>query len=119
MTKFNQDFELFQGETKQVTINTDDEAGDPKVMTGGTATFGAYRSLEDPQPEVVLGKSGAAVTFVDVDGTDDGIRFTLAPADSARLSGDYPFIVDGVDGGGDEAVVSTGIMKVKTNPNKA
>ncbi|MFV2045470.1 MAG: hypothetical protein ACC700_19840 [Anaerolineales bacterium] len=119
MTKIDQDFELYQGETKEVTVNTDDADGAANVMTGGSATFGAYRSLESPKPEVVLKKTGADVSFVDVDGTDDGIRFTLAPADSARLSGDYPFIVDGVDSAGDEAVVSTGIMKIKTNPNKA
>ncbi len=119
MTKTAQDFELYQGETKEVTVNTDDAAGAAKVLTGGTATFGAYRSLEDPKPEVVLKKSGGDVSFVNVDGTDDGIRFTLDPKDSARLSGDYPFIVDAVDSAGDEAVVLAGTMKVKPNPNKA
>ncbi len=119
MTKVDQDFELYQGETKEVTVNTDDAAGAAKAMTGGSATFGAYRSLESPKPEVVLKKSGGDISFVDVDGTDDGIRFTLAPADSARLSGAYPFIVDGVDSAGDEAVVSIGVMTVKPNPNKA
>ncbi len=119
MTKTAQDFELYQGETKQVTVNTDDSAGAAKAMTGGTATFGAYRNLESPKPEAVLKKTGGDVTFVNVDGTDDGIRFTVDPKDTARLSGDYPFIVDAVDSAGDEAVVSIGIMKVKPNPNKA
>ena len=119
MTKNNQDFELFQGESKQVTINTDDGAGAPKVMTSGSATFGAYRNPESPKPEAVLTKTGTDISFVNVDGTDDGIRFTLAPADTARLHGDYPFLVDGIDSGGTEAVVATGIMKVKPNPNKA
>jgi hypothetical protein len=119
MTKTDQDFEIRQGETTQVTVNTDDGSGNPKAMTGGSADFGAYRSLEHPRSEAVLRKNGADISFVDVDGTDDGIRFTLAPTDTARLLGDYPFVVDGIDSAGDEAVVSEGVMTVLPNPNRA
>ncbi len=118
MTKTAQDFECYQGETKQVTINTDDGNGDPKTLTGGTIIWEVFRSREDPRPEAVLKKSGADITLVDVDGTDDGIRFTIDPADNARLSGAYEHEARAKDAAGNEAVVAVGTMTVKSSPSR-
>lgn len=116
MTKTVQDFSLYRGETKQITINVDDGAGDAKTLTGATIVWEAFRIREAPGSKTVLKKSGGDITLVNLDGTDDGIRFTLDPADSARLDGIYEHEARVVDTSNDEAVVTVGKMTITPSP---
>jgi hypothetical protein len=119
MTKTAQTITLYQGETKQITIAVVDGAGAAKNLTGATVIWEAFRSREDPRPEAVIKKSGAQITLVNSAGTNDGIRFTLNPKDTARLEGDYAHEARVIDTTPDEAVVAEGTLTVKPSPSRA
>lgn len=72
MTKKNQNFELWQGETMVITVPITDSDGNPKSLSGATvvwkATSGSY-SLE---------KAGSIVSV-------NSVQITLTPADTIDL----------------------------------
>jgi len=113
MTKMKQDFELYQGETKIVTINVDAADGTPKSLTSGTITFRAVRVTHNGHILPSLEKKDADITLVDVDGTNDGVRFTILPEETRELMGEYEHETRAVDATGQEAILALGKMTVK------
>ena len=53
------------------------------------------------------------VTLVNVDGTNDGIRFTIESTDSENLAGDYFYEVWAKDTSSNVAPVTTGKINVR------
>ena len=112
MTETNQNFEITQGDTKVVTINVTDESGNPKDLTGSTRRWGAF----DKSDVAVVSKANADISLVQVFGTGgvfDGLRFTLAPADTSGVaSATYRHEAETVDSGSNVATVTKGAMMV-------
>jgi hypothetical protein len=109
MTKYRQDFEIHQGDHKQVTFAVVDEAGAAKALTSSTQEWRAYQGAT-----VKITVLNAAISLVNVDGTDDGVRFTLAPADTSALDpGVYQHELEVTDSGGNVSTVTRGTMTVK------
>ena len=114
--KENQDFECHQGVTRVVTVNTDDSAGDPKTLD--SAEWYAFKNQGDRIEEAVLSKTGSDITLINIDGTDDGVRFTMQPKDSARLEGNYYHETWGEDATGNRDLVAIGKMIVLASGGK-
>jgi hypothetical protein len=113
MTKLKQDFELYQGETKVVTINVDLPDGTAWTGTGADIVFRAVRVTHNGHIQGSLEKKDADITLVNVDGTDDGVRFTILPEETRELMGEYEHETRAVDATGQEAVLALGKMTVK------
>lgn len=89
MTKLNQDFTMFQGETKTLQVPIVDKDGNPQSLTGATVRW----ELRKGTKMVLLRKTGAAsnpITLYNASGTDDGVSIPLVPDDTKGLqSGEY------------------------------
>lgn len=107
MASDGEDFELYAGETKEVTITVTDADGDAVPLTGATITWGAYDRTGARTVRVT--KSGADITI-----SSNTFMFTLDPADTESLSpGVYAHEARVVDADDNEAVVTTGYMTVE------
>jgi hypothetical protein len=110
MTKYNQDFEMHQGDTKQITITIVDENGTPKNLTGSTKKWEAY--IKD-QTTAVIAKTDGDISLVTVNGTNDSLRFTIDPVDTAGLLGLYAFEAEVVDASSNVSTVARGTMMIR------
>lgn len=112
MTEYAQDFEVFQGDHRQITIPITDEAGLAKTITGSTQRWEAF----DPATGVrAIQKSDTDISIVTVaPGTNNAIRFTLVPADTASLAAkEYDHEAEIADIGGNVSTVTRGKMTVR------
>ena len=110
MTKYNQDFTMHQGDTKQITIAVVDESDVAKNLTGSTQRWRAY---DQDQTTAVITKADGDITLVNVDGTNDGLRFTIAAADTAGLLGLYAFEAEVVDTSSNVSTVARGTVTIR------
>lgn len=114
MTKTGQNFEVYQGATLQVTFNVDNAGTtDAKSLTGGTVAWAAFRNQDDAAALAVLGDTDTSITTVNIDDTDDGIRFTIDSGHSDGLDArEYYYEVWAKDSSGNVTPVATGAMRV-------
>ena len=109
MTEYAQDFEIFQGDTKEITIPITDENNAAKTLTGSSQKWEAFDGTTR-----VIQKTDAQITLVSKNGTDDAIRFTLDPADTAILAAkEYDHEVEIMDSAGNVGTVTRGKMTVR------
>ena len=109
MTKNAQDFEVYQGDTKQVTITITDEAGAALTLTGSSQKWEAFDGAT-----AAIQKADVDISLVSVDGTDDAIRFTIDPADTATLTaGTYAHEAEVTDSTSNVSTVTRGTMTVR------
>ena len=115
MTKNNQSFEITQGQTLQVTVNVDASGSTTAAtLTGATLGFWAGSDANIIATDADLIYASTDMSLVSVDGTNDGIRFTIQSTDSAGLTaGSYFFEVWAKDTSSNVAPVATGFMNVK------
>jgi len=119
MTVTQQDFTLYVGQTKEVTIPVVDAAGVPLNMTGYTKEWGMWRSALNVQAEAVMTKADGDITLVNVNGTNDGLRFTITAAQAFALlglQGRYYHEARVKDASGKEGPVTTGTVTVEPSP---
>ena len=111
MTEINQDFDIYQGDSKRVTFTVRDEAGSLLALTGYEATWVLYAG-RDRSATAVLSKvigSGLAVPTP----ANGQVLLTLAPADTATLApGKYSHELEIISGAGDVSTVTTGTATV-------
>jgi hypothetical protein len=117
MTKENQSFTLYIGQTAEVTVNVD-EAGSTNAQSLAGADLGFWMTSDRKG-----GSSDAALRFyssdgmmstTDVDGSDDGIKFRIESSDSAQFSpGTYYYEIWAKDASGNSAPVTIGQISVK------
>jgi hypothetical protein len=116
MTKDNQSFSITQGQTLQVTVNVD-ASGSTTAATLTGATLGFWLDTDiniAASSDADLIYPSSDMSLVNVDGTNDGIRFTILDSDSAALSpGSYFFEVWAKDTSSNVAPVATGFANVK------
>ena len=101
----------------QITANVD-AAGSTTAQTLTGATLGVWISSNEAGPATDAALSyfstDSLVTLVSVDGTNDGIRFTIESTDSAGLLGDYFYEIWAKDTSSDVVPVTTGKINVKS-----
>jgi len=116
MTKENQSLVIWAGQTMQVTVNVD-AAGSTTAQSLTGATLGVWISSNEAgaASDAVLSyfSTDSLVTLANVDGTNDGIRFTIESSDSPDLLGQYFYEVWAKDTSCDVAPVTTGIINVR------
>ena len=108
MTKYNQNFEMHQGDTKQITIDVVDENDVAKNLTGSTQRWQANDGTT-----IKITKSDSDISLVNVNGTNDGLRFTIAPADTVGLLGLFPFEAEVVDSASNISTVTRGTVTIR------
>lgn len=115
MTKNNQSFELTQGQSLQVTVNVDASGStSAQSLTGATTGFWMGSDANIATSDANLTYPSSDISLVNVDGTNDGIRFTIQSSDSADLAtGSYFFEIWAKDTSSNVAPVSTGRISVK------
>ena len=115
MTKDNQSFSITQGQSLQVTVNVDASGSTTaQTMTGATLGFWAGTDANIIASDADLIYPSSDMSLVNVDGTNDGIRFTIQSSDSAAMTtGSYFFEVWAKDTSSNVAPVATGYIDVK------
>jgi hypothetical protein len=113
MATQNQSFEIYQGDSKTITIPiTDTKGGSAITGTGSTAKW----VMVDGTGAALITKGTGDITFVSVDGAEDAARFTLVPADtSAIAAGVYKHELEETDIVGNVATVTRGTVTVKSD----
>lgn len=114
MTEFAQDFEVFQGDAKEITIPITDEDGVAKTLTGSTQRWQAH---DRDSGAVVVTKDDGDITLVSIPPeTDNAIRFDLDPEDTLELEAkDYDHEAEIVDSESNPSTVTRGTMKVRAH----
>jgi hypothetical protein len=111
MTETNQNFDIYQGDSKQVTFTVRDENGAALALAGYTATWVLYKD-RDKAATAVLSKTigdGLAVPTP----SNGKVILTLAPAATETLAtGKYSHELEVVSGAGDVSTVTTGDVTV-------
>lgn len=109
MTTYAQDFEVYQGDTKQITIKVTNEAGAAKTLTSSTQAWKAYDGAT-----VKISKADVDISLVSVDGTDDAIRFTIDPSDTSSLTaGTYTHEAEVTDSSSNVSTVTRGTLTIR------
>ena len=103
MTEINQNFTMYAGDTKVLSIPVIDSGGVAKTLTGGTATF----HLHDPGGALKLTRT--ITTF----STATICEVSMAPADTSGLAaGDYTYGVRFTDSTGVVGTITTGTIHI-------
>lgn len=102
-----QNFEMFSGNTKPVTIDVLDQDGNAVDLTGGSATL------------TVSPSSTSAQTFqqaATLPGTPNNrLQFTIEPADTEALQGVHYWEAEFTDVSGRVSTVAFGAVNIKPN----
>jgi hypothetical protein len=110
MTKLNQDFTIWQGETISLQVPITDGDGNPAGLAGADVTWKATAGSAS------LTKTG---TVIDINDTNDGVQIDLDTDDTKSLSPNrYRHECRVVDGTGDHNVVFEGVMVLKASSTK-
>ena len=109
MTAKNQNFSMYDGETKVLTITMNPI----KDLTSATIDW-FLTTINDPSTAVVTKSIGSGITVTDL--TNGVFDVTVDPADTEGLEGKHLHWVRVVDGNSDDAVVTTGAVKITASP---
>ena len=108
MTIKGQNFEIFQGDTKQITISVTDEDGAILPLTGYDAIWVVYKQTSK---ELIISKTLGSGILIPTP-TDGQIVIDLIPADTETINpGSYLHECEIVSGT-EVSTVTTGIIKV-------
>jgi hypothetical protein len=108
MTILQQDIEMFQGETKVVTVSLTDGSGNPLLsLAGMTITWGCARTAHATP---LFTKSTTAGTITTSGGD---FSFEIAPADTEDLSAGKYYQQSNVVSSGKPYVAQTGDLQLK------
>lgn len=110
MTEINQDFVLYQGDTKILRVEVFDTEGNPKNIAGASILWGMYVFT---QPQIVLTKStSGGITITDA---INGIfEVQIDSADSLDLEPDfYGHEAEVTDIAGNVSTIFTGTVEVR------
>ena len=113
--KDNQSLVIWKGQSLQVTVNVD-ASGSTTAQDLTGASLGVWLSSAEAgaatDAALIFRSTDSEVSLVNVDGTNDGIRFTIWDSDSSLLSGPYFYEVWAKDTSSNVAPVTKGIINV-------
>lgn len=85
MTTFGKTIRMLEGESRLVTIKVVDQDGTPYDLSAADSVQWVVTSGPTSESDLLAKNSGVDLSFVDVDGTNDGAQFKITSADSADL----------------------------------
>lgn len=120
MTTTGQTITYYRGTTHPVTVPITD-GGAPFTLTGSSVWWGLFANESDAWADALLTKKSTGgsptITFVDVDGTADGVKFTLAASDIPTLAlGNYYHECRILDGSTQYGLLFTGTFRLLASP---
>lgn len=117
MASTNQNFYLFQGETKKIRVSVVDSTGEPFDLNGSSLEWILYRNIDSTPSIKKTSVSGINVVTPSTSGLFD---IYLNQNDTELLPGYYNHEARIVDPSGNQSVVSNGTVEIKfsiTNNN--
>jgi hypothetical protein len=111
-----QNFSVHCATDAQVRIQVDDESNSPLNLTGMTAEFIVMFDANQPRASAVITKTTPTITFVNMNGTSDGMQVPLSDTDLTIQARPYYFEARAVDALENSVVVCHGTMTVKPSP---
>lgn len=110
MTSKNQDIDgYYAGDTLQITITVQDDAGNALDLTGATVEWVLVSAGER---ETVLSKDSASGGIALTDAANGEIRITIDPADTESLKGLYRHEAEVTDASGNTSTVTVGDFEI-------
>lgn len=119
MAAVDQDFTMYQAESRILRIPITDADGDPVTLTGATVRWEVYRNVEGTITTVLAKTTSDDIALYNAAGTNDGIQITLAPADTTSLAtGNFTHECRVTDSSGNQDVVFIGKMTLYASQTK-
>lgn len=112
MTSVDQNFTMWSGDTRRLSVTVDDGATPPVAVniTGSAISWHLAKRLTSST--AILTKTvGVGITITN--GAAGIFEVLIDPADTAALSGDYYHEAEIVLSGGDKSTVMTGVATIK------
>jgi len=111
MAKLEQDFRMWQGETKLLIIHVEDGQGDPVDITGSSIVWVMQRqTYNTTQPRI---EKSTPIGIDVLDGPAGIFQVRLDPADTLGLpAGNYLHEAEVTDSGGQVSVVTIGCVRL-------
>jgi len=106
MTEINQNFNMFSGETKYITVPNAKDDGSDLDLIGATLTWTVKK--REYSPDYVLSKTTPEITV-----SGNVLTIPLKPPDTESLLGTYYHKCECVDQFGNDSVLFTGFMEIK------
>ena len=116
MTKLDQDFQMYQGAAKILTVPIVDSDGQPLDMTGGAVYYGVFtsKSAAGKSAAVIEKTSGAGeITLVNSAATNDALRIVIDEVDTNGLLPGRYYHEARLTLNGDDGVVFEGRLRLK------
>lgn len=108
MTVTDQDFSMYAGDSRTLTIAVVDGDGAAVNLTGASIEWGLW-SDADATTLLISKSTSSGITILTQSGDTLGkFRVTLAPADTSGLQGDYRHEAEVTDGAGNISTTTTG-----------
>jgi hypothetical protein len=115
MTEQSQDFEIWAGEYKEITITVLDAAGNPEVLTGATASW-VLKKRPDASLPALVSKSHDHGAEVLVPETEGKVKIVLDSDDTADLApGTYYHETQVLDSAGRPFTPTVGYLVVQSS----
>lgn len=108
MTVTDQDFTMYAGDSRTLTIAVVDGDGAAVDLTGATIEWGLW-SETDPATLLISKSTSSGIAILTQSGDTLGkCRVTLSPANTSALQGDYRHEAEVTDGAGNISTTTTG-----------
>lgn len=110
MAELNQNFELFQGDTKDLEITVEDGEGNPLDLTGSTIEWRLFRTIRD----AVLIEKTLAGGGIEITNEPGGVFVVhLSSEDTRDLNGKFQHEASVTDVRGYTATILTGFVTAR------
>lgn len=103
MTAKNQNFEMYAGDTKTVTVTVSGVD-----LTGASVKWAAKKSIYNVEPDIYKETADGLMIAA-----SDSFVIALAPEDTAALVGSYYHEAEVTDAAGNVSTVMTGTVKIE------
>ena len=115
MTSENQDFEMYAGESKVITVTVKDGTGEALNLTGATIEWVAKANEDEVNATITKNNGeGGGLEILDQEANKGEFTITLAPADTEKLGGvTYYHEAEVIDASTNVSTVTRGMMEVK------
>jgi len=113
MTEQSQDFEMWAGEYKELTIAILKPDGTPEDLTGPVTVVWVVKKRPDVNLPALVSKSSGRGAEVLTPPTAGLVKITLASADTLALAGTYYHETEGTDTGGRPFTPTVGYLVVQ------
>ena len=109
----DQDFEMWEKDSKVLSFTHEDEDGNAVNITGFSLVWQLWSSKHDASGTPIIEKSGASISITDA--PNGVVEVSLDPADTDGKSGIRYHELRATDASGNEQMVATGTVTIHDN----